>query len=226
MFPALRRDTGPNHDEGWWHPDHWKLALCIRQTWKYWTTLWHPDVSHVAWTWATLVSTLTAATTHVTCVEIRIWCLGRTTWPCHKKPSCIIHQEPLKHSELKTILFRHLSNTTSLILIQFSPQSQTFTSFYLSGSWTRTGSGNRCSGCLISACGRPAGFRNMKQIVTQFLETHNDFPPSSFNEGAARWHKSTQLCWIKHLTHWLVGQRASPWGQRGQGLCLHTHYTS
>lgn len=67
--------------------------------------------------------------------------------------SCVIHQEPPKHSELKTILFRHLSNTTSLILIQFSPSSQTFTSFYLSGSWTRSVSANRCSGCLIVACG-------------------------------------------------------------------------
>lgn len=92
----------------------------------------------------------------------------------------------------------------SLILVQFPPGLKLSGPFIWAEPERGTLSGNRCSGCLMLACGGPAGLETWSNH-DPILETHNAVavPSHLLSDEAARCQKYTQLCWIKHLTHWL-----------------------
>ncbi len=130
-------------------------------------------------------------------------CLKKAICPQHYNWNklCIRHR-PRNIYQLKTILFCHLNNATSLILVQFPPSEKLSGPFIWAEAERGTLSGNRCSGCLMLACGGPAGLKH-EAIVTPFWRPTTHFPPSFLLDEAARCQKYMQLCWIKHLTHWL-----------------------
>lgn len=134
-------------------------------------------------------------------------------------------RRPQKHS--KTILFRHLNNATSLILVQFPPSQKLPGAFILAAAERGTLSGNRCSGCLMLACGGPAGLETWSNRDPILEDPQHTLPPSSFlSDEAARCQKYTQLCWIKHLTHWLPDwwwDRRSHPGDGGVWDSLHLY---
>lgn len=115
-----------------------------------------------------------------------------------------LYTQPQNIHQLQMILFHHLNNAMSLILVQFPPGLKLSGPFIWAEAERGTPSGNRCSGCLMLACGGPAGLETWSNH-DPILETHDTVavPSHLLSDEAARCQKYTQLCWIKHLTHWL-----------------------
>lgn len=115
-----------------------------------------------------------------------------------------ITQRPQNIHQLITIQFGHLNHTASLILVQFPITLKLSGPFIWAEAERETLSENRCSGCLMLARGGPAGLETWSNH-DPVLETRNTLTPASslLSDEAARCQKYMQLCWIKHLTHWL-----------------------
>lgn len=132
-------------------------------------------------------------------IWMQFWCLMQVTCPWHHKANlllwnklCIINR-PQNIRKLRTILFHHLNNAASLILVQFPPSRKLSGPFIWAEAERGTLSGNRCSGCLMLACGGPAGLETWSNR-DPILETHNThlLPPSCLMKQPGA--KNTRSC--------------------------------